>query len=360
MVPVEAYAAGRTVSEMIGESLSRLGYAYLDGANTYVLDRLVLVGGSGRIIGNSAAVDMRACDVAFGLTGDAASVRGVRVVGNGGGTAISSEYAKGVEVSHNTFEDVGTAIYAVHSHGSLIAGNRINRWHAWGIHINASSRNTVTGNVLDDEGHGVMAGIEITGNFAASPSEYNLVTGNNVCARLGEALQLTNLGVRRNKITGNVFYTYDDPVQLVAGVKFINVGKGNALTNNTISTSGYGVFLSSGFQIVSRNDIEIRANNLGGPVGTGISVQPGSATRDQNLISDNTIDGGVDGIAAQIGNSHVISGNKIRNALAHGIHVNPVGESIPEGDVIVENIVLNSGVQDIFVQGEHTVERNVG
>jgi parallel beta-helix repeat protein len=197
----------------------------------------------------------------------------------------------------------------------------------YGIWLNSSSRNCISGNIITNSG---MYGI-----WLGSSSNDNTVCGNNIMNN-GYGVLVTissnNNTVSENNITANAGYGV-----CVSYSSYNNTVCENLITENSLD----GIWFASGGNIISKNNIT--ANNE-----SGVYLFTGS-----NMVSDNNIaTNGQDGVFVD-DNSNTICGNNVTANNGSGVYVNQLagGNNITANNITTNNghgIYLNGGLNTIY------------
>jgi parallel beta-helix repeat protein len=108
-----------------------------------------------------------------------------------------------------------------------VAGNLVRNSSCYGILVESSNGNNVTGNTVR---YSTMSGIFLMGSN-------NNVTGNTVYNN-SEGIQIRN--ANGNNVTGNAFYRNTKGISLTAGAS------GNTLTRNSANDNRYGIYINDG------------------------------------------------------------------------------------------------------------------
>jgi parallel beta-helix repeat protein len=157
----------------------------------------------------------------------------------------------------------------------------------YGIWLNSSSGNTISGSTITSNGAGILL---------IANSDDNSVSGNTVTANFNYGVGLSSSSsnsVSGNTIRGNVYW----------GIS-LGFSSGNNFSGNTITDNGAGIYFGdrSGNNIISGNDM---TNN-----GYGIALSSASGF---NTLSGNTIANNGRGIILQTSSDNTITGNTIAN-----------------------------------------------
>jgi parallel beta-helix repeat protein len=178
-------------------------------------------------------------------------------------------------------------IYLYSSSNNNITGNTVSNNRNLGIYLDSSSNNNITDNIASNNIHGIHL----------SSSGNNVVTGN-IANSNGQGIHLWSSS-SNNVITGNTASN-----NIYCGISLYD-SSNNVITGNFASDNGYnGIYLNSS------NDNDITDNFASDNVWCGIILLSSSS---KNVISDNTVSNGNDGIGLDSSSNNTLTGNTVSN-----------------------------------------------
>jgi len=228
--------------------------------------------------------------------------------------------------------------------GNIIADNQVRDSGNFNILIDDTNRNTVTGNTV--------SGADFLGIALFSSSD-NLVADNDISDTDFFGIEIAGESRRgifssNNTVTNNkIRHTFIPPPGGFGGGMFLVATNDNLITSNDIDATLTGVLIVDQSDRNTIRDNKITATGKGMAIGTRLN-QGGN---DDNLLVNNVIKSGDDGIHMKLGARNRAEGNTIRMGGGAGIVVN-----LSNGTELVQNDVNKNDGDGLVLLSSPTTE----
>jgi parallel beta-helix repeat protein len=237
-------------------------------------------------------------------------------------------------ISGNTINSNSVGVYTITPSGNTITNNNISDNTAYGIIMDGSSNNTITGNTITGSG---FAGIFASTVYSSSYSNYNNISNNQINSN-GEGLEL--YGSSYNTISGN---TINNNIQngIHTNGAYLNQITGNQISGN----GGIGIFLDnfSAYNLIYGNNLS--SNSVG-----VYTLNASFNTISGNIIQTNTSHGMIlDGSS-----TNNVSGNYIANNGLAGVFASTIlGSTASNSNTIAYNLIVSNGSDGVELYGSN-------
>lgn len=262
---------------------------------------------------------------------------------------------------------LGFQLYNVSN--AVISGNNITGGNNYGLYLQYSSNNNITGNAVNSTsspGAGGGYGIYLVSSSSSNNIQNNTITTN---AGAGGIAQDSNYGIYLTTGSGSSIIQGNTVTTKATGANnigiYINTVSNSNISDNTIATSGgsgnpgpVGIYLvSNSSTIIKNNIIDTASPGIYTDSSSNLTIQNNTITStltaiylltsSNSIIQNNSINTSGSGYGIYLltsSNNNTIKGNSINTSGGSGIYLSSSSSSTLSGNTITTNDTLSYGL----------------